>query len=128
MLWFGGSPDSHVMIVTYELSGKLEGGRCGWVSPTTYLSCPSSRAPAPPLDLRAPPHPRPHPEVETLSSFAVPSCPEDRFSLILIPILAISPPASFQPMALRDGYYVCIINQMPGMCCWKPRWAFWLVT
>lgn len=33
MLWFWGPPGSRVMMVTCELSGELEWGRCGRVSP-----------------------------------------------------------------------------------------------
>lgn len=86
--------DSHVLTVTWELGGELEWGRCGQ-SPPDHLSVFQSH-PAP-MDLRGPRHGNaPH----RYSS----GCRRDGSSRILILTLAISPPASFQPAALRTGF------------------------
>lgn len=90
VLWFWGPPDSHVMLVTCELSGEAVGQV--WPASPNHLSV------FRPQDALV---------VETVFIVSVPSCLKDRSSLILIPVLAISPPASFQPMALRTDFCLC---------------------
>lgn len=97
MLWFWGPLDSHVLLVTWV---QWQAG-VGWMWPHFPIHLSGSLPFLWTSGLRL--------KWKHSSTLQAPTCFEDRNALTLIPMLAISPPAPFQPMTLWDGF-LCVCH------------------